>query len=125
VERAGWVRHSGTELFEWALDTERWGGKTPAFVSPGGSALVECALRARFDCGRELRSHVCRDRWTTRGEGASTQLECLVDVLRSSSGAELRKLNQQISVPPHPQPLSRVGARGADPRGLQRYQAGS
>ena len=49
------------------------------------------------------------------GEGASIPLAVLASVLRSSSRAEFRELILQRGIPPHPQPLSRVGARGADP----------
>src|SRR6185436_149904 len=46
----------------------------------------------------------------------------LESVPRPSSRAEFRDLNQQRGIPPHPQPLSRIGARGAYPNNCDRIR---
>jgi len=49
-----------------------------------------------------------------RGEGARTPLDLFAEVSRAASRAGFRELIRQRGIPLTPQPLSRVGARGAD-----------
>ncbi len=49
-----------------------------------------------------------------RGEGASTSLDLLRGVLETLTQSRVSGVNSTDGNPPHPQPLSRAGARGAD-----------
>ena len=57
-----------------------------------------------------------------RGERARNQQDVFASIPRPASRAVFRELIQQKAIPPHPQPLSRVGARGADSKNVDRIR---